>query len=148
MAVPPLPDVAGTKLDGKGFTITAEENAALCASVGVAPDPGGAAHPVWYYVATQVGMGLSVAELCAVCAFDVKDGPMMAGSGAEWRGTLMTGRHYAVTGEIVSLVRKASRKLGTMDLLEYRLRLSLPGEEPVCIVTNSWVLPRGTEHAA
>lgn len=148
MPITPLPDVAGRSLDGPGFTITEEENRALCASLGVAPGANGAAHPIYFYVATQVGMGLSVAELCAVCDFDVEDGPMMAGTKADYAAPLVTGRHYDVRGEIVGLTRKQSRKLGTMDLLEFRLHLDLPGEGRVCTVTNTWVLPRGQEDAA
>ena len=54
---PPAPDVAGTSLDGtKVFTISAEENAALCRSTGVEPAADGTAHPIYYYIATQVAM--------------------------------------------------------------------------------------------
>lgn len=148
MTIPPLPDVAGRSLDGPGFTITTDENRALCASVGVAPDPSGAAHPIYFYVASQVGMGLSVADLCAACDFNVEDGPMMAGTRADYAAPLLTDRHYDVRGEIVGLTRKQSRKLGIMDLLEFRLHLELPGEGRICTITNTWVLPRGHEDAA
>ena len=116
-AFPPAPDVAGTPLDGtKIFTIKAEENAALCASTGVAPAGDGSAHPIYYYIATQVAMGKTVAGLCETCEFDVEDGPMMGSSGIKFSEPLMVGESYKVTGEILSLVRKQSRKLGVMDL--------------------------------
>jgi hypothetical protein len=143
MSLPPPPDVAGTTLDGSApYVISAEENRALCATTNVAPDPGGLAHPVYYYIATQVGMGRSVAELCAVCEFDVADGPMMGNTKVEFSRPLVTGQPYHVRGEIVSLVRKPSRKLGAMDVLEYRLRLVTPEGELVLVATNTWVLPR------
>jgi hypothetical protein len=142
--LPPAPDVAGTSLDGtKLFTISAEENAALCRSTGVEPAAGGTAHPIYYYVATQVAMGKTVAGVCQTCEFDVEDGPMMGSSGVRFSDPLMVGENYKVTGEILSLVRKQSRKLGVMDVLTYRLRLH-KADGSVCVLEtdNVWVLPR------
>src|SRR5262245_279300 len=100
MSFPPPPDVAGTSLDGSApYVIDAAENRALCATTNVAPDPGGQAHPIYYYIATQVGMGQTVAGLCAVCEFNVDDGPMMGNTKVEFSGTLMVGQPYLVRGE-------------------------------------------------
>ncbi len=142
--LPPAPAVAGTSLDGtKLFTITAEENAALCRSTGVEPAIDGSAHPIYYYVATQVAMGKSVAGICETCEFDVDDGTMMGSSGVRFAAPLMVGESYKVTGEILSLVRKLSRKLGVMDVLTYRLRLHpAAGGDAVLETDNVWVLPR------
>ncbi len=141
--LPPAPDAAGTSLDGdKVFTITAEENAALCRSTGVEPAADGSAHPIYYYIATQVAMGKTVAGVCEACEFDVEDGPMMGSSGVRWDAPLRVGESYKVTGEILSLVRKRSRKLGVMDVLTYRLRLHLLDGMQVLETDNVWVLPR------
>lgn len=143
MDIPPPPQVAGFSLAGsEPYTISAAENGALCASIGVEPAVDGTAHPIYFYIATQVGMGQTVAGLCQVCEFNVEDGPMMAGSKATFQRPLRTGQAYHITGEIVSLIRKPSRKLGIMDMLEYVLRLSLPDGTPVLSTTNVWVLPR------
>ena len=143
MEIPPPPPVAGYSLAGsQPYTISAQENAALCASIGVQPARDGTAHPIYFYIATQVGMGQTVAGLCQVCEFNIEDGPMMAGSRVTFQQPLRTGQAYEVGGEIVSLVRKASRKFGMMDMLEYVLRLSLPDGTPVLSTTNVWVLPR------
>jgi len=141
---PPAPAVAGTPLDGtKLFTISADENARLCKSVGVEPAADGTAHPIWYYIATQVAMGKSVAGLCATCEFDVADGPMMGSSGVRFTAPIMVGQDYKVTGEILGLVRKQSRKLGVMDVLTYRLRLHpAAGGDAILETDNVWVLPR------
>jgi hypothetical protein len=145
---PALPDVAGLSLDGsETVVIGAAENRALCETMGITPDVDGRAHPSFYYIATQVGMGMSVAELCAACAFDVADGPMMATSGARFVRPMMTGEPYRVRGNIVSLVRKQSRRLGVMDLLDYRLRLETLAGECVAETHNVWVLPRGAKPA-
>ncbi len=143
MELPAPPDVAGTSLAGsEPYIINAEENRALCESINAPVASDGSAHPIYYYIATQVGMGQTVAGLCEVCEFDVEIGPMMAGSKVNFKQPLMTGQPYHVGGEIVSITRKPSRKLGVMDLMVYELRLTLPDGTPVLSTTNSWVLPR------
>ncbi len=141
--LPPPPDVAGTKLDGTDvFTISAVQNAALCRSTGIDPARDGTAHPIYYYIATQVAMGQTVAGLCAICDFDVEDGPVMGSSSARFASPLRTGGHYRVSGEILSLVRKRSRKLGVMDVLTYRLRLHELDGQAAVETDNVWMLPR------
>ncbi|WP_371433349.1 hypothetical protein [Novosphingobium sp.] len=142
--LPPAPQVAGTSLDGtRTFTVSADENERLCRSVGVAPASDGTAHPIWYYVATQVAMGKTVAGVCETCEFDVDDGPMMGSSGVRFSAPIMVDRPYRVSGEILSLVRKKSRKLGVMDVLTYRLRLHpAEGGDAILETDNVWVLPR------
>lgn len=143
MAFPPPPDVAGTSLSGSDtYTISAEENRALCESINATPAADGTAHPIYYYIATQVGMGQTVAGLCEVCEFDVEVGPMMAGSKVSFSQPLVTDQPYTVNGKIISIVRKASRKLGVMDLMVYELSLHLPDGTAALVTTNSWVLPR------
>lgn len=141
--LPPAPNVAGIKLDGTDtYTISAVENAALCRSTGIEPSCDGSAHPIYYYIATQVAMGKTVAGLCAACAFDVEEGPMMGSSEVRFTTPLRTGGTYKVTGEILSLVRKRSRKLGVMDVLTYRLRLHDLNGATALETDNVWVLPR------
>ncbi|MFV3077115.1 hypothetical protein [Niveispirillum fermenti] len=143
MTYPPAPPVAGHRLDGDGtYVIDKAENAALCRSTGVEPATDGTAHPAYYYIATQVAMGQTVAGLCALCDFDIEQGPMMASSRVDFQDALRTGVAYRVTGEIIGLTRKPSRKLGLMDMLEYRLRLHGPDGTVVLEATNVWVLPR------
>jgi len=72
--LPPAPSVAGTSLAGAApYVITAEENRTLCASLGSVAAADGTAHPIYFFIATQVGMGRSVAGLCALCDFDVEE---------------------------------------------------------------------------
>lgn len=141
--LPQLPNVVGTRLDGREpYVITASQNAELCRSTGVEPLQDGLAHPIYYYVATQVAMGMTVADLCAVCDFDVEDGPMMGSSEVRFSANLKVGVPYRVSGEIIGLVRKKSRKLGAMDVLTYRLRLHDLDGEAALETDNVWILPR------
>lgn len=141
--LPPPPKVAGISLDGSDpYIISAGQNAELCRSTGIEPASDSTAHPIYYYVATQVAMGKTVAELCTACDFDVEDGPMMGSSEVRFADTLKTEIPYRVSGEILGLERKRSRKLGVMDVLTYRLRLQREDGVPVLETDNVWVLPR------
>jgi hypothetical protein len=134
-------------LPGGHYRITAEENALFCGAVGSLADPDGRADPIFYYIATQAAMGVSVEQLCAICDFDVAAGPMMAQSKVDFDDELMVDRDYLVSGEILSLTRKASRTFGALDLLVYRLTMSTPEGRRVAQCINQWVLPRRGEVA-
>jgi hypothetical protein len=136
------PAVAGTRLPGGEYRITAEENRALCEALHTKPASDGRAHEIYSYIATQSGMGVSVDGLLAICEFDAADGPMLGSSNSRYLSALRTDETYRVSGEILGLTRKQSKKLGVMDVLEYRLTLSRPAGEPVLEVTNTWILPR------
>lgn len=141
--LPPPPKVAGISLSGNApYVISVEENRALCESIGVTPATDGSAHPIYFFIATQVGMGLTVERLCETCEFDAEEGPLMVSSKVTFSLPLMTQTPYQVSGEILALTRKLSRKLGVMDLLEYELRLGLTDGTPVLRTTNMWALPR------
>ena len=129
-------------LPGGCYRISAEENAVLCAAVGSTPAADGRAHPIFYYIAGQLAMGLSVAQLCELFQFDVAAGPLLSQSNVTFTEELRVGDEYRVTGEILSLVRKASRKFGALDLLTYRLTLTGPHGNRAAECTNQWVLPR------
>lgn len=140
--LPAPPDVSGRSLDGNApYVIKADENAALCRSLGAEPANDGTAHPIYYFIATQLGMRVTVAGLCEICGFNVADGPMIIGSAVRFDAPLYVDRPYRVTGSILNIERKRSRKLGVMDVLEYRLAL-VDGDRDVLVTTNTWVLPR------
>jgi len=143
VGLPPPPSVAGLSLAGTStYVITVEENRVLCATLETDPAADGSAHPAYFFIATQVGMGLSVADLCQACDFDVEEGPMIASSTVTFRRPLMTGQSYRIGGEILSLTRKPSRTFGVMDSLTYVLRLELPDGALVLETRNVWMLPR------
>ena len=137
------PAVAGLSLSGSHpYVISEEENRALCESIGVVPASDGSAHPIFFYIATQVGMGKTVAGLCEACEFNVDDGPMIGASRVTFFAPLMVNQAYRVEGEILSLTRKQSRKMGVMDVLEYELRLRIAGQPTAVSNVNTWMLPR------
>ena len=137
-----LAALAGRSLPGGRYRIEAVENHEFCNAVGVEPDPNGLAHPLFYYIASQAAMGVSVSDLLAMCAFDVDDGPMMVGSDASFAAELQVGVEYTVAGTIVSLTRKPSRTFGIADTLVFRLTLTDPEGLECVAATSSWILPR------
>lgn len=143
MSSPEPQHAVGIKLDGaSAYTIDADQNRALCRSAGVEPDPFGKAHPIYFYIATQVGMRLTIEELCRICDFDIVNGPMLGGTRVSFSSALMIGEPYRVEGEISSITRKSSRKLGLMDIVQYELRLMRQNGERAAAVTNTLILPR------
>jgi hypothetical protein len=138
------PQIAGTPLPGGEYRISREENLRLCSALHTEPSPDGTAHPIYAYIATQSGMGLSVDGLLALCEFDAADGPMLASTSSTYFAPLETDRTYRVHGEIVGLTRKTSRKLGAIDVLEFRLTMSNASGQAVLATVNTWILPRRT----
>lgn len=141
--IPPLPNVAGHSLDGRIYTISSEQNRLLCESLGVEPDCTGRAHPSFLYIATQVGMGETVAGLCKLCHHEVSNGLMLGSCDLRFADPLMTDVDYTVRGNIVGITRKTSRKLGIMDVLEYTLHLDRADGVRAGTITNTWILARG-----
>jgi hypothetical protein len=122
------------------FTITAEDQALLSEALGRG-DAGGA-HPVWAYIATQRGIGISVADLCALADFDVNDGPMLGSVELTYAAPIELGIEYRVTGEVLGIERKHGRKAGTFDVMTFRERLLAPDGAEVASATNTFILPR------
>ncbi|HET6506998.1 MAG TPA: hypothetical protein VFG42_09425 [Baekduia sp.] len=132
---------SGTPLPPGTFTITPEENRRLAGVLGADPEDT-TAHPLWAYVATQRGIGIGVADLCALADFDVADGPMLGSVDMELRAPLAVGVEYRVTGEVLSIVRKEGRKTGPFDIMTYRERLLDGDGAEVVSTTNTFILPR------
>lgn len=131
----------GTELPAGAFTITPEEQERLASALG-GDALGGDPHPIWAYIATQRGIGIGVAELCALADFDVDDGPMLGSVELTYSAPLELGVEYTVTGEIVGIERKHGRKAGTFDILTFRERLLAPDGAEVASTTNTFILPR------
>ncbi|WP_053227268.1 hypothetical protein [Solirubrobacter soli] len=129
-----------TTLPAGSFTITAADQEQLVAALGTGawPEP----HPIWAYIATQRGIGISVAELCALADFDVNEGPMLGSVELAFSAPLELDVSYTVTGEVVGLERKHGRKAGTFDVLTFRERLVAPNGAEVASTTNTFILPR------
>jgi hypothetical protein len=140
VTAPGFEQLRGTALPAGTFTVTAAEQERLAAAIGSPPGEG--AHPVWAYIATQRGIDIGIAELCALADFDVKDGPMLGSVEMEYAAPVELDVPYRVTGEVLGIERKHGRKAGTFDLLTFRERLLAPDGREVASSTNTFILPR------
>jgi hypothetical protein len=141
MSVPGLEHLPGTELPEGTFTITAEDDARVREVVGGEPAGDGTAHPLWAYVAPQRGIGISVADICALADFDVNDGPMLGSSDLEFHAPIRLDEPYRVTGRVLSIARKQG-SIGTFDLMSFREDLLAQDGALVAVSTSTYVLPR------
>jgi acyl dehydratase len=134
--------LAGTALPGGDARISAAEDRRLVEAIGGVPDPSGALHPLWAFVAMRGGVGVTIPELFALVEFDVADGPMIGSTELEWRRPLQAGEAYRVGGEIVGVERRHGRRTGAFDLMRVRERLLDGDGAEVATAAHAFVLPR------
>ncbi len=137
-----LPDVAGKPFPGGEYTIDREQNATVCRLLGTTPAADGSAHPMYAYVATRVGCGYGVEDICRVADASADDGPMVGSVALEYHAPLRIGETYGVEGNFLSIERKRGRRAGVFDLLWFELRLIAPDGTLTVTATQSWVLRR------
>jgi len=106
------------------------------------PTPDGELHPIYAYLATQRGIGMSVREVCALADFDVDDGPMLGGVEFDFGTPMFAETEYRVEGTILGISRKLGRTAGVFDLLDFEERLIDERGAVVASARLSFVLPR------
>jgi len=131
----------GTRLTPGDIRIPASESAQLDGVLGSSAQLG-ELHPVYAYIATQRGIGISVAELCELADFDVADGPMLGSVDLRFAGALRPDTDYRVEGTIVDIIRKQGRAAGVFDLLLFEETLADADGAVVASSLVSFVLPR------
>ena len=100
------------------------------------------AHPLFGFIGTLLGKGMSLDELFAICGATAADGPMFGEHETELLRPIRVGETYSVSGEFVSAVRKQGRTAGTFDVVGFELTLTDSDGEPAVKVFNSFVFPR------
>lgn len=106
------------------------------------PDPE-LAHPLFAWLASAGGWGISWDDFFALVGASAGDGPMFGEHESELQRPLRVGETFGVSGEIVSVQRKHGRSAGTFDVVGYRVDLRDDAGEPVASCYNSVVFPRG-----
>lgn len=138
--IAPLPELAGRELPGGRYRISATEAAELLqlAQGGVQ-----GVHPAHATVVSLRSLGLSIGELCALCHFDLADGPFLGELSIDFHAPLALEVDYQVEASIEGLTRHASRQLGTLDKLRFRVSIRTLMDQPVADLLYLWILPRG-----
>jgi len=90
------------------------------------PEP----HPVAAFVLANRGIGISLADLFTLFGSDINDGPLLAEDA-----------DYEVRGEIESVERRRSRRIGPFDRITCRFDL-LQGGDLAATVTSVFAVPR------
>jgi hypothetical protein len=134
----------GLRLDPGHIAIDRAEATDLAAVLGTASPRTEQLHPLYAFIATQRGIGVSVPGLCRLVGRDLT-GAIMGGIDLELFADLAPDTTYSVEGEIVDFVRKTSSSLGEFDLLTYREWLAAPTGEVVARTTNTFIFPLGGE---
>ena len=134
-----LAALVGTAFPGGAFTFEPWW-VHLVNDCALAPPSDGAASPVFAFLAGTAAMGMSWEEMWAIFGATEADGPMAGETATEIFEPLRTGATYAVSGEIVSAVRKRGARTGVFDLVGYRLELRDTRVAARC--TSSIIFPR------
>lgn len=147
MATNEIPDagtlarrLCGKELPGGEFVITEPEASIVGELVQTASAH---SHPILACIGSLRTLGFSIGEMCALCDFDLADGPLLGELDVEFDEPVRAGIRYVASGTIESYERVASRRLGHIDKLCFRVSLVTSDGSPVARVRYTWLLPRG-----
>ena len=132
--------LCGRRLPGGEFVVSEAE--ALIVR-GLVQSDSTAPHPIFACIGSLRTLGLSIGDMCALCDFDLADGPLLGEFDVEFEAALQAGVRYVASGEIESYERVSSRRLGQVDRLCFRVTLATSDGADVARVRYLWLLPRG-----
>ena len=136
--------LVGHRFPGGTFTIEPWENVLLSDVMCVQPLPGGVAHPAYLFHAPLAGVGMRIADMFELFRAESDEAVRAGEYHWEIAQPLRVGRTYRMSGGVVSMERKESRKLGFMDVAGFRIDVHDAGSgELVASTTSSWLLIRG-----
>lgn len=132
----------GHAFPGGSFTIQPYENWLLKDIFGTGPLPGGAAHPMYVYFVAMAGAGISIGGIFELAGASDDSGVMFGEASIEQLRPLREGETYAVSGGVTDVARKSGGRIGTFDIVTFRLELREPDGTLAGVSTNSFVFPR------
>lgn len=145
MAVSPeeMRSLVGHRFPGGIVEIEHWENVLFSDVMGTEPLPGGLAHPAFLFHTPLAGAGISIADLFTLFRAE-SDEAVRAGEYCwEIHRPLREGTRYRVSGEVVGMERKESRRLGPMDVASFRLDLHDAEDGGlVATTTSTWLVLR------
>jgi acyl dehydratase len=137
-----LQTLVGSALPTGTFTVVPFEHWLMTDAIGATPTASGAAHPMYPYYATLIGMGVSLTELFAMFEVAEDDGVMAGETSIHSSAPMLVGATYQVPATILGIERKHGRRLGTFDLMHFELRIVDPEGVVVATVEHRFVFPR------
>jgi hypothetical protein len=121
VSVEEMQALVGHRFPGGTFTIEAWENTLLSDVMGAAPLPDGLAHPAYLFHAPLAGVGMRIADMFELFKAESDEAVRAGEYHWEIHQPLRVGRTYRMSGEVVGVERKESRKLGFMDVCGFRI---------------------------
>lgn len=132
--------VVGTELPGGTFSVAEYERWLTHDAFQSPPLPDGTLHPGWILLGALRGMGMTLEELTSIA--DAGEGTLFGETELEQHQPLRTGVTYAVRGAVTELQRRDSRRIGTMDLMTFRIDITDPSGALVAVSVQVFIIPR------
>ncbi|MBB2747124.1 UNVERIFIED_ORG: hypothetical protein FHR35_007003 [Microbispora rosea subsp. rosea] len=136
-----LAAVVGWRLPGGEYIIEPYVDWLLNDVVG-APVDGHWAHPLFAYLATARGKGITWDEVFEICGATAADGPMFGEHETELLRPLKVGEKVTVSGRFTSAERKKGRRAGVFDIVAFEVELRGADGAVAARTRNSIVFPR------
>jgi hypothetical protein len=143
-----LQALVGREFPGGCYLIQPFEDWLLRDAIGAPPSERESAHPLYAFIATLGGMGLSVDDLLHTCGSSAEEGPLHGECILDLVEPLRSGVEYAVSGRITDVRRKTGRAAGAFDLVTFLLEMRTPDGAVAARCENTFVLPRRDGRAA
>ena len=99
-------------------------------------------HPLWIFVGGVRGMGTTIEALCALMDASPVDGVLFGELGIEQRSLMRAGVDYEIRGAITDVARREGKRIGTFDVMTFRLEVLEHDGAVVGTTTSSFVFPR------
>lgn len=147
MAVTPeeMQALVGHRFPGGAFTIERWENVLLCDVMGVEPLPDGLAHPAYLFHAPLAGAGMRIADMFELFRAESDEAVRAGGYRWEIHRPLRVGTTYRMSGSVVGMERKESRKLGLMDVATFGIDVQDAEDGGLVASTSStWLVLRSS----
>jgi hypothetical protein len=130
---------------GGTFTIEPWENTLLSDVMCVEPPAGGIAHPAYLFHAPLAGVGMRIADMFELFKAESDEAVRAGEYHWEIREPMRVGRTYRMSGRVVSVERKESRKLGFMDVTGFQIDVhDVETGSFVASTTSTWLVLRGS----
>jgi acyl dehydratase len=137
-----MEQLVGAQFPGGTFTVEPWENFLLHEVFGAGSPPDGLAHPMYAFHAPLAGMGMSYADLFAMCRAESSDAVRAGTYDFEYLKPLLEGATYTIRGEITGVERKRGARAGLFDMVTFRLDMVDEAGEVAVVASNSWLFLR------
>lgn len=137
------PSLAGRHLPGDSFTVEPYEDWLLRDVLLAQKGETGELHPMWAFVALQRSIGITLDELFDLCRASPDLPPLLGETRIEILAPMAAGQCYSVAADIADVRHKASRRTGSMDVVEVRAEARDTHGILVARLVNAYIFPRG-----